>query len=58
MKRRVLHVVLQAADDRFGRRMIRVAHTEVDDIAAGGDGGLFLPVDLGKQIRRKLPQPL
>ncbi len=39
------------------RGAIGIAHAEVDHIAAGGDGGFFLLVDLGEQIGGELPQP-
>ena len=55
MERRVLDVVLKAADDRRRSRAIGVADSEVDHVAARGDGGLLLLVDLGEQIRGKLP---
>ena len=40
-----------------GRRAIGVADAQVDHVAARGDGGLLLLVDLGEQIRGELPQP-
>ena len=58
VKGRVLHVVLKAADDRRGRGPIGIAHPQVDHVAARGDGGLLLLVDLGEEVRRKLLEPL
>ena len=41
-----------------GRGPIGIAHPQVDHVAARGDGGLLLLVDLGEEIRRKLLEPL
>ena len=57
MECRVLDMVLQALDNRLWGRAIGVADSEVDHVAARGDGGLLLLVDLRKQIRGKLSQP-
>src|SRR5262249_41133591 len=57
VERRVLNVVLEAADDRRRGGPIGVAHAQVDHVAAGGDGGFLLPVDLGEEIRGELLQP-
>ena len=41
-----------------GRRPVGVADAQVDHVAARGDGGLLLLVDLGEQVRRELLEPL
>jgi hypothetical protein len=54
VKRRVLDVALQAPDDRSGSGPVGIANSQIDDVAARGNGGFFLLVNLGEEIRGKL----
>ena len=50
VKCRVLDVVLKAPDDRSGGGPVGIAHSQIDDVATRGNGGLLLLVNLGEEI--------
>ena len=43
----------QLVDDMLGRRLVRIAHAEIDDILAGGPGARLHCVDLVENVRRQ-----
>ena len=51
-------VLLKASNDWLGRGTVGITDPQVDDVAAGRDGGFLLFVDLGEEIRGKLLESL
>src|SRR3954471_8291453 len=53
MRTRIAHDLAQFVDDGLGRRQVRIAHAEVDDVGAPRTGARLEPVDLLEHVRRK-----
>ncbi len=53
MRARVLQRLSELIADMFGRRLIRIAHAEIDDVASGGTQGGLQLVHLGEHVRRQ-----
>jgi len=50
---RVLHRFLQLGHDMLGRRHIRIAHAEIDDIDTFGARLCLQRIDMGKHVGRQ-----
>ena len=53
IRARLRHRLDQLVDDMLGRRQIRIAHAEIDDIRTTRAGGRLQPVDFSEYVGRQ-----
>jgi hypothetical protein len=58
MRARIGGDFFQLVDDVLGRRQVRIAHAEIDDIAPRLAAGGLHPVHFREHIRRQAPLPV
>jgi hypothetical protein len=51
IRARLAHRLDQLVDDVLGRRLVGIAHAEIDDVRPASSGRRLQPVDLGENVR-------